>query len=206
MYSLSCMVAVIWPWTLASRQCRDGARRVFTDQAAIACTTLEAKREIFGDMTTDPRIPTMPGRSTSGFHRPSRHCSHQARKVFSESHMHGVRATSYEAPFARRTCALNDSVNESILFSGVATNLTSPSGGVVCSPITHVIVRYQLALTHLRTRAAARAPLTCSKSGSSLCLFEVCPLYSIPGTSSNTCRSPKIKNRDTTLVGNIRTV
>ena len=27
-----------------------------------------------GRITTDPRIPTMPGRSTSGFHRPGRHC------------------------------------------------------------------------------------------------------------------------------------
>ena len=25
-------------------------------------------------MTIDPRIPTMPGRSTSGFHQPGRHC------------------------------------------------------------------------------------------------------------------------------------
>ena len=30
-------------------------------------------------MTIDPRFPTMPGRSTSGFHQPGRHCSHQAR-------------------------------------------------------------------------------------------------------------------------------
>ena len=29
-------------------------------------------------MTVDARIPTMPGRSTSGFHRPDRHCLHQA--------------------------------------------------------------------------------------------------------------------------------
>ena len=28
--------------------------------------------------TIDPRIPTMPGRITSGFHRPGRHCFHQA--------------------------------------------------------------------------------------------------------------------------------
>ena len=27
----------------------------------------------------DPRIPTMPGRSMSGFHRPGRHRVHQAR-------------------------------------------------------------------------------------------------------------------------------
>ena len=32
-------------------------------------------------MTIDPRIPTMPGRSTSGFHRPGRHCLHQARNA-----------------------------------------------------------------------------------------------------------------------------
>ena len=25
-------------------------------------------------MTIDPRIPTMPGRSTSSFHQPGRHC------------------------------------------------------------------------------------------------------------------------------------
>ena len=30
-------------------------------------------------MTIDPRIPTMPGRSTWGFHHPGRHCLHQAR-------------------------------------------------------------------------------------------------------------------------------
>ena len=30
-------------------------------------------------MTINPRIPIMPGRSTSGFHRPRRHCLHQAR-------------------------------------------------------------------------------------------------------------------------------
>ena len=32
-------------------------------------------------MTIDPRIPTMLGRSTSGFHQPGRHCSHQARSA-----------------------------------------------------------------------------------------------------------------------------
>ena len=30
-------------------------------------------------MTLDRRIPTMPGRSVSGFYRPGRHCLHQAR-------------------------------------------------------------------------------------------------------------------------------
>ena len=32
-------------------------------------------------MTIDPRILTMPGRSTSGFHQPGRHCLHQARSA-----------------------------------------------------------------------------------------------------------------------------
>ena len=32
-------------------------------------------------MTRDPRIPTMLGRSTSGFHQPGRHCLHQARSA-----------------------------------------------------------------------------------------------------------------------------
>ena len=31
--------------------------------------------------TIDPRIPTMPGRSTSGFQRPGRHCLHQVRSA-----------------------------------------------------------------------------------------------------------------------------
>ena len=32
-------------------------------------------------MTIDPPIPTMPGRSMSRFHRPGRHCLHQARSA-----------------------------------------------------------------------------------------------------------------------------
>ena len=32
-------------------------------------------------MTIDPRIPTLPGRSTSGFHQSGRHCLHQARSA-----------------------------------------------------------------------------------------------------------------------------
>ena len=32
-------------------------------------------------MTIDPRIPTMPGRSMSGFHQPGRHCLHHARSA-----------------------------------------------------------------------------------------------------------------------------
>ena len=42
-------------------------------------------------MTIDPRIPTLPGRSTSGFHQPGRHCLHQARSAvrYSASRMKG---------------------------------------------------------------------------------------------------------------------
>ena len=32
-------------------------------------------------VTIDPRTPTMPGRSTPGFHQPGRHCLHQARSA-----------------------------------------------------------------------------------------------------------------------------
>ena len=32
-------------------------------------------------MTINPRIPTMPGRSTSGFHHPGKHCLHQKREA-----------------------------------------------------------------------------------------------------------------------------
>ena len=32
-------------------------------------------------MTLDPRIPAMPGRSTSAFHQSGRHCLHQARSA-----------------------------------------------------------------------------------------------------------------------------
>ena len=42
-------------------------------------------------MTIDPRIPTMPGRSTSGCHQLGRHCLHQARSAVrcSASRMEG---------------------------------------------------------------------------------------------------------------------
>ena len=32
-------------------------------------------------MTIDPRISALPGRRTSGFHQPGRHCLHQARRA-----------------------------------------------------------------------------------------------------------------------------
>ena len=36
-------------------------------------------------MTINPRIPTIPGRSTSGLHQPDRHCLHQARSAVRSS-------------------------------------------------------------------------------------------------------------------------
>ena len=49
-YSLSCLAAVVWPLTLAALQCRDGARRVFTEKAYIDCLRPSAKRrEVFGE-------------------------------------------------------------------------------------------------------------------------------------------------------------
>ena len=59
-------------------------------------------------MTTDPRIPTMPERKTSGFHRPGRHCLHQARSAVRS---HEVRAATYREPLLRRTFLhMDDSV------------------------------------------------------------------------------------------------
>ena len=40
------MAVVLRPQTLPSLLCRDGARRVFTDQANIACTKREAPRGV----------------------------------------------------------------------------------------------------------------------------------------------------------------
>ena len=36
---------------------------------------------VYSGMTINPRFPTIPGRSMSGFHRPCRHCLHQARSA-----------------------------------------------------------------------------------------------------------------------------
>ena len=41
--------AVVWPYTLASLLCRDGASRVFTDQADIASAKLAYCRELSGE-------------------------------------------------------------------------------------------------------------------------------------------------------------
>ena len=63
---------------LASLQCREGG------------VTLIIRHD-GSRMTIDPRIPAMPGRGTSGFHRPDGHCLHQMRSAegCSASHMKG---------------------------------------------------------------------------------------------------------------------
>ena len=57
-------------------------------------------------MTIDPRIPTMPGRSTSGFHQPGRNCLHPALNAVrrSASRMKGETA-SFQEPRIRQTSA-----------------------------------------------------------------------------------------------------
>ena len=52
------------------------ARRRGGEQALAVCTHAMHVRS---RMTIDHRFRTMPGRSTSDFHRPGRHCLHQAR-------------------------------------------------------------------------------------------------------------------------------
>ena len=68
-------------------------------------------------MTIALRIPTMPGRSPSRFHRPGRHCLHQARRVVrcSASRMKRVSCillrTAFEADIS---CIWLTASNESI--------------------------------------------------------------------------------------------
>ena len=50
---------------------------VFLDKVG-GCTQFAHGRS---RMTVDPHIPTIPGRSTSGFHRPGRHSLHQAQSA-----------------------------------------------------------------------------------------------------------------------------
>ena len=58
-------------------------------------------------MATDPRIPIMPGRSTSGSHRQGRHCLHQAQRGeggtqgFNSSHLEDSNE-SVEAVYVKR--------------------------------------------------------------------------------------------------------
>ena len=56
-------------------------------------------------VTVDPRVLTMPGRSMSGFHRPGRHCLHQARSAVrcSASRMKGELHPTNKS-LVRRTC------------------------------------------------------------------------------------------------------
>ena len=51
-------------------------------------------------MTLDPRVPTMPGRSTSDFHQPGRYCLHQARSALRCS---ASRMTGELHPFKNRS-------------------------------------------------------------------------------------------------------
>ena len=81
-------------------------------------------------LTTDPRIPTMPPWSTSGFYRPGKHCSHHARSAvrclasLMKGEMHRTKNCAFEADF------LAYEMPASTFFSGVATSRDS-NGGVM---------------------------------------------------------------------------
>ena len=75
-------------------------------------------------ITIDSRIPTMPGRSTLGFHRPGRHCLHQARSAvgcWARRMKVDLRPTKNHF-FRRVFLYMDDSVKLIDLFSGVATS------------------------------------------------------------------------------------
>ena len=57
-------------------------------------------------MTIDPRIPTMPGRSTSGFHQPGRHCLTKRPTVpgwSTSGFRNNIRAEEEQLPVVART-------------------------------------------------------------------------------------------------------
>ena len=68
------------------------------------CTHLRRSRRL---KTIDPRISTMPGRSTSGFRRPGRHRVRQARTAVRYSASHVTEGALHPAkePLARRASA-----------------------------------------------------------------------------------------------------
>ena len=75
-------------------------------------------------MTIDPPIPTMPGRSTSGFHQPGTHCLHQARssvrclvsRMKSELHPSKNRSQDGLRHLVPTFLLMDDSANELLCF------------------------------------------------------------------------------------------
>ncbi|CAN0231465.1 unnamed protein product [Laminaria digitata] len=55
-----------------------------SDSCSISNTSVPIFMHGRGRMTIDPRIPTMPGRSTSGYRRPGRQRRDGARRVFTD--------------------------------------------------------------------------------------------------------------------------
>ena len=74
-------------------------------------------------LTIDPRIPIMPGRSTTGFHRRDRHCLHQARGAVrcSASRIKGGLHAARNRSWGGLACIRMTSVELIRLFSAVAT-------------------------------------------------------------------------------------
>ena len=99
-------------------------------------------------MTIDPRIPTMPGRSTSGFHRPGRHRLHQARSAVrcSASRMKGELhpAKKHFRILCVLSCIWMTASNEFIYF--LVWPLPETAIGILCNclvgalPYTHYVI------------------------------------------------------------------
>ena len=75
-------------------------------------------------MNIDPRIPTMPGRSTSSFNQPGRHCLHQARSAVRcsasrmKGELHPSKNHSYDGlrQLVPTFLLMDDSANELLCF------------------------------------------------------------------------------------------
>ena len=87
--------------------------------------------------TIDPRIPTMPGRSTSGFHRPGRFRVHQARSAVrlsaSVSCMLRITCEADFRTFCIRSCISGDSFEFVYLISWCGHFQRQQKKGVVYS-------------------------------------------------------------------------
>ena len=96
--------------------------------------------------TIDPRIPTLPGRGTSGFHQPGRCCLHQARSAARcwasrmKHELHPAKNLFLKADFLHK----DDSVNDLIYY--LVWPLAETAMALLCDclvgalPYTHYVI------------------------------------------------------------------
>ena len=76
--SMLVLMSVFMPMSISMSMRRRGGGGERGGVGGWGCTQFAHGRS---RLTIDPRIPIMPGWSTSGFHQPRRYCLHQARSA-----------------------------------------------------------------------------------------------------------------------------